>query len=171
VNDTPRTNFVAHESGDHEWNRSINRFGRMFAHACILERELAEARTQPRERLAQWMIAHSIATGHGDTLDDLLLALDAHVAEARADLARVTAERDTALVARDFAKGEGYFFKIEAERMMRDGYAPPGKILCDASRSYRVAFSGIYEPCDEPSNTPLYRAAPNASPQPDGDSK
>ena len=40
VSDTPRTNFVAHETGDAEWNRSMNRFGRMFAHACILEREL-----------------------------------------------------------------------------------------------------------------------------------
>ncbi len=43
MNDTPRTAFVGHESGDAEWNRSINRFGRMLAHAQILERELAEA--------------------------------------------------------------------------------------------------------------------------------
>jgi len=42
VSKTPRTNFVAHESGDVEWNKPINRFGRMMAHACILERELAE---------------------------------------------------------------------------------------------------------------------------------
>jgi len=41
VSKTPRTNFVAHESGDVEWNKPINRFGRMMAHACILERELA----------------------------------------------------------------------------------------------------------------------------------
>ena len=40
VSDTPRTNFVAHATGDSEWDRSINRFGRMMAHACILEREL-----------------------------------------------------------------------------------------------------------------------------------
>jgi len=39
MSDTPRTNFVAHETGDAEWDRSINRFGRMMAHACILERE------------------------------------------------------------------------------------------------------------------------------------
>ena len=44
VSDTPRTNFIAQESGDHEWNRSINRFGRMQSHACILERELAETK-------------------------------------------------------------------------------------------------------------------------------
>ena len=41
MKDTPRTNFVAHETGDAEWDRSINRFGRMMAHACILERENA----------------------------------------------------------------------------------------------------------------------------------
>jgi len=43
MSDTPRTDFVAHESGDTEWNRFPNRFARMMAHACILERELAEA--------------------------------------------------------------------------------------------------------------------------------
>jgi len=46
MNDTPRTNFVAHATGDAEWDRSINRFGRMMAHACILERELATAIAQ-----------------------------------------------------------------------------------------------------------------------------
>ena len=44
MSDTPRTEFVAHATGDAEWNRSINRFGRMMAHACILERELAVLR-------------------------------------------------------------------------------------------------------------------------------
>lgn len=43
MSDTPRTNFVAHATGDSEWDRSINRFGRMMAHARILERELAAA--------------------------------------------------------------------------------------------------------------------------------
>jgi len=41
MTDTPRTDFVAHESGDAEWNRFPNKFGRMTAHAQILERELA----------------------------------------------------------------------------------------------------------------------------------
>jgi hypothetical protein len=48
VSDTPRTNFVAHATGDAEWNRSMNRFGRMMAHACILERELAALKEQVR---------------------------------------------------------------------------------------------------------------------------
>ena len=43
MSDTPRTDFVAHATGDSEWDRSINRFGRMQSHAQILERELAEA--------------------------------------------------------------------------------------------------------------------------------
>ena len=38
---TPRTDFVAHESGDIEWNRFPNRFARMKAHAEIMERENA----------------------------------------------------------------------------------------------------------------------------------
>jgi len=53
MSDTPRTDFVAHESGDPEWNRSINRFGRMQSHAQILERELAEAVAKERERCAR----------------------------------------------------------------------------------------------------------------------
>ena len=48
MKDTPRTNFVAHATGDVEWDRSINRFGRMMAHACILERELAAQKEQYR---------------------------------------------------------------------------------------------------------------------------
>lgn len=43
MSDTPRTDFVAHESGDPEWNRFPNRFARMMAHACILELELKSA--------------------------------------------------------------------------------------------------------------------------------
>jgi hypothetical protein len=46
MSDTPRTNFVAHETGDAEWDRSMNRFGRMMAHACILERELTTAQAK-----------------------------------------------------------------------------------------------------------------------------
>jgi hypothetical protein len=44
--DTPRTDFVAHDSCDPEWNRSINRFGRMLSHAQILERELVAAQAE-----------------------------------------------------------------------------------------------------------------------------
>ena len=52
MSDTPRTDFVAHESGDPEWNRFPNRFARMMSHAQILEREnarLREALTMAKE--------------------------------------------------------------------------------------------------------------------------
>lgn len=53
MSDTPRTDFVAHATGDSEWDRSINRFGRMQSHAQILERELADAVAKERERCAK----------------------------------------------------------------------------------------------------------------------
>ena len=52
MSDTPRTDFVAHATGDSEWDRSINRFGRMQSHAQILERELAEAKAQRDKAIA-----------------------------------------------------------------------------------------------------------------------
>lgn len=36
------------------------------------------------ERLAKWMIAHSFATGHGDTLQDMLDELSWQISEIRA---------------------------------------------------------------------------------------
>ena len=42
-----------------------------------------------REQLAQWMIAHSFATGHGDTFADLLKELTWQVAELRKALGAV----------------------------------------------------------------------------------
>jgi len=35
------------------------------------------------EQLAQWMIAHSFATGHGDTFEDLLKELAWQIEELR----------------------------------------------------------------------------------------
>lgn len=40
-----------------------------------------------REKVVAWMIQHSIATGHGDTLDDLLGELSAYVRKMQADRA------------------------------------------------------------------------------------
>jgi len=53
MSDTPRTEFVAHESGDPEWNRFPNRFGRMMAHASILERELSAKEKECSELRSQ----------------------------------------------------------------------------------------------------------------------
>lgn len=40
--------------------------------ACTLARQLIRS----RERLAAWMLANSYATGHGDTISDLLAELE-----------------------------------------------------------------------------------------------
>jgi hypothetical protein len=45
--------------------------------ACVREAVKAE-----RNKLAQWMIARSYATGHGDTLEDLLKELEWQVRES-----------------------------------------------------------------------------------------
>jgi len=60
MSDTPRTNFVAHESRDPEWNRSMNRFGRMKSHAEILERELATAQEELKQMRILAANPHSI---------------------------------------------------------------------------------------------------------------
>ena len=41
-----------------------------------------------KEKLAQWMISHSYATGHGDTIDDLLSSLDSQLASREGEAAR-----------------------------------------------------------------------------------
>jgi len=49
-----------------------------------------------KEKLAQWMIAKGYATGHGDTIEDLLNELDWQIAENwnRALIAGITTERE-----------------------------------------------------------------------------
>lgn len=55
-------------------------------------REAERERDEAREKLAAWMIERSFATGHGDTLDDLLSELAFSVAEIRAERDRLKAE-------------------------------------------------------------------------------
>ncbi len=45
---------------------------------------LAVMSVEAREKLAAWMIEHSFATGHGNTIDDLLIELSWQVRELRA---------------------------------------------------------------------------------------
>jgi len=57
-----------------EYNyREIINFGSMVA---------AAERKDEREKVAQWMIQRSYATGHGDTTEDLLAELEWQVREA-----------------------------------------------------------------------------------------
>ena len=50
---------------------------------AILRRRLAELGwivvRDPREAVAEWMIRHGYATGHGDTVEDLLAELVARL--------------------------------------------------------------------------------------------
>jgi len=48
------------------------------AEAVMVERDRC------RELVAAWMIANSFATGHGDTIEDLLAELKGDLAEIRA---------------------------------------------------------------------------------------
>jgi hypothetical protein len=50
--------------------------------SLFLERFAALVAAAERNKLAQWMIKHSYATGHGDTIEDLLKELEGQVAEA-----------------------------------------------------------------------------------------
>ena len=49
-----------------------------------------------REKVAAWMMARGYATGHGDTIEDLLQELDCQIAENwnRALIAGITTERE-----------------------------------------------------------------------------
>ena len=52
-----------------------------------LERFAALVAVAERNKVAQWMIDHSYATGHGDTVKDLLRELEWQVADRCAEIA------------------------------------------------------------------------------------
>ena len=56
---------------------------RCHRYRSIAAAALREVEERDREKIAQWMIARSYATGHGDSIEDLLAELDAHLLEAR----------------------------------------------------------------------------------------
>jgi len=60
------------------------------------ERFAALVAAAERNKLAQWMIDHSYATGHGDTTEDLLEELDWQITESwsKVVMASVEAERE-----------------------------------------------------------------------------
>ncbi len=62
--------------------------GRQAEAAPVVDRAVAAE----REKVAQWMLANSFATGHGDTLEDLLAELKWQVAEMRDRITAVRAE-------------------------------------------------------------------------------
>jgi hypothetical protein len=54
-------------------------------------------RDEAREKVASWMIANSFATGHGDTIDDLLAELSGHIKSERDALKARIAELESAI--------------------------------------------------------------------------
>lgn len=62
----------------------------------MLERFAALVAAAERNKVAQWMIDHSFATGHGDTTEDLLEELDWQITESwsKVVMASVKAERE-----------------------------------------------------------------------------
>ena len=60
---------------------------------CVAIRKAVAAE---REKVAQWMMAHGYATGHGDTIEDLLVALDIEIVDrwTRAVVNAVHGERE-----------------------------------------------------------------------------
>lgn len=68
------------------------------AKAAEAERDRLKAGLdEARSKVASWMTERSFATGHGETLDDLLSELAFSVAEIRAARDRLKAERDEAM--------------------------------------------------------------------------
>jgi hypothetical protein len=79
-----RQGDVRHKDNYADLPENVKQFDRVLA-KFVLEREAkvqAEAEARSKESIASWMITHSFATGHGDTIADLLGEL-AFQAEAR----------------------------------------------------------------------------------------
>ena len=68
----------------------------------VEEQSAAAEREDEREKVAQWMIQRSYATGHGDTTEDLLAELEWQVREAeRNNMVATAAELGWALYGGD----------------------------------------------------------------------
>jgi hypothetical protein len=74
---------MARRAGAHDNGNEVR-----FVELRYLERFAALVRADERNKLAAWMMAQGYATGHGDTMEDLLSELDWQVKE------RVAAERE-----------------------------------------------------------------------------
>lgn len=84
-----------------------------------LERFADLVRADERNKVAQWMIDHSYATGHGDTTEDLLQELEWQIAEnwTRGMVNGVQAEREAII------------------QMMPGGSCVDPQWVCDAIRA------------------------------------
>ena len=92
--------------------------GVFIANSDDLGRLIAAEREDEREKVAQWMIQRSYATGHGDTTEDLLAELEWQVREAeRNNMVATAAELGWALYGGDpFEDGVRDVAAIRARR-------------------------------------------------------
>lgn len=77
----------------------------------------ARGREYGRERVAQWMLQYGFATGHGDSMENLLCELSWQVVELRET--RNAAIKDAVAAERDRAAG---IAQEESETIADDGY-------------------------------------------------
>jgi NAD(P)H-dependent flavin oxidoreductase YrpB (nitropropane dioxygenase family) len=61
----------------------IAEFGASSDTAAAIVFLVEEAAKAQREKVAAWMVAHGFATGHGDTLEDLLRELSPQIKDLR----------------------------------------------------------------------------------------
>lgn len=141
MSDTPRTVFVAHESGDAEWDRPLNRFGRMMAHAQILERELAAMTARCDEEETNKLRAIGL-------YDSCKKDLDAAIERAG------KAERRACAL--DHPKGH-HNTRDEIEMFLRDAYAAG----CSAAQSRSLFTAMEYAKREAPRLRSLIDAARN----------
>ena len=82
-----------------------------------LERFAALVRAAERNKVAQWMIDHSYATGHGDTTEDLLDELDWQITESwsKVVMTSVGAEREACARMAEAFHQHGYDFTGDFE--------------------------------------------------------
>lgn len=128
---TPRTDFVAHESGDIEWNRFPNRFARMKAHAEIMERENAALLEQMKQTISEHMTLawydptnHHVSTDKHDPLFTPLGQL--WPLDVRREWVGLTDEEIKDIVGRNDSGGIGaytreMFKQIEAKLKEKNG--------------------------------------------------
>ena len=63
-----------------------------ITHPKALERFAALVAAHEREKVAKWMVKRSYATGHGDTIEDLLTEIDWQAAEREREMCASVAE-------------------------------------------------------------------------------
>mgnify|MGYP000314193529 CR=1 FL=1 len=87
--------------------------GELYIKASDHHRAVRAAFAAERNKLAQWMIDRGYATGHGDTVEDLLDELDWQIAEnwTRGMVNGVQAEREACI---DIVSMHGGSVEIEA---------------------------------------------------------